>query len=259
LWRFIKKISNMKKLIAFSALSFWFLACQPKTDNNAPANTPPAATTIPVASVQPQTTSKPMRVELKDIKSNVDNFAVSYAYAVSLEPASEPILEELRKNMAMFYFNTNLTEAEYSQKLAAISKDGSVRLGVIEPTYNEKGLLSLKNNINADMDPVVYAIFDLHTGKQVAAKDLVDVNQLQDYFKKKSESVKDAQKLNPRSKISLEIQYVYLTPKGLTAHCFMTLTPDDDEFCAGDDCFFDESISFADLSPLLIPNSPLAR
>lgn len=253
----------MKKLLMFSlAAAALLAACQPKDANTTAAAT--TTTTATPAAAMPATDAaavpKPKFItathELKTVNCETP---LNFPFVKSLSNGDAAALGMLQANLSKLYFEKNIGEAQISKELAARCGDfeASPATSRNELLFNQD-FLSIESQLNADMDPTEHYVFDLSTGEAVELKKMLDPAKLKKEILATSSAVKAAKKASPSSKIELKIQTAWLTADGISIDIFIELTPDDEYYCDGDECYFTYQLPMAKVKEIAVQGSRLA-
>lgn len=108
------------------------------------------------------------------------------------------------------------------------------------------------------MEPTEHHVFDLSTGDAVKLTDMLDQGKLKKEILANSSDAKAAKKAAPSSKIGVRIINIWLTQKGISVDIFVEVTPDDEYYCDGDNCFSTYTIPMAKAKEMAVAGSRLA-
>jgi hypothetical protein len=247
----------MKKLLMFSLVAAALLAaCQPKDANTTAAATTTTASPVTDAAAVPKPKFITATHELKTVKCETP---LNFPFVKSLSNGDAAALAKLQANLSELYFGQRISEAQISKELAArcANDEASPATSRNELLFNQD-FLSIESQLNADMDPTEHYVFDLSTGEVVELKKMLDPAKLKQEILAASPAVKAAKKASPSSKIELKIQTAWLIPDGISIDIFIELTPDDEYYCDGDECFLTYDLPMAKAKEIAVQGSRLA-
>jgi hypothetical protein len=194
--------------------------------------------------------------ELKTVKCETP---LDFPFVKSLSNNDAAALEKLQSNLSKLYFKKNIAEAQITKELAArcASYEVSPATSRNEVLFSQD-FLSIESRLNADMEPTEHHVFDLSTGDAVKLTDMLDQGKLKKEILANSSDAKAAKKAAPSSKIGVRIINIWLTQKGISVDIFVEVTPDDEYYCDGDNCFSTYTIPMAKAKEMAVAGSRLA-
>jgi len=267
----------------FIALLFALSACAPKAADN--ANNSASNTATAASSAAPNANSAPSAVaaakansvgiallnagKLAYSESGNDWYDYSIAFVESTTPAtnSAELLQKLNAAIAKDYTGED-TQGTKDAVLAALKKqkkqheDDNAPLHLANTTvlFNGKGFLSLELRRLKDMDPRDFYTYDLHTGTSFSIKDALNSSAALQYIEANHKFYKDnAAYWKRRNEVSVELKDAWLTDKGIALYFFIHISPDEEDVCAGDECWQAQTVPFAQAASIIASGSPLLR